>query len=168
MGQMMNSALERWLHLSLRSQIAIVTVCLGVVALMLGVLVVRPQRLAQQALRADLVVLEQQYQQRQAQLNALPNEALLRSQLAELTRDSDMSSCRSSLEAVLAAHGSQLEIWQPESDPSILTLQLAWPQFQPLFAELAEAATPFPVRFLLETQQGRLQASLWLENQDAH
>ncbi|RPE01419.1 hypothetical protein BBB56_09010 [Candidatus Pantoea deserta] len=163
----MNSLMERWLYLGLRGQLAVATAGLATLALATGMLLVRPQRLAQQALRADLAALEQQYQQRQAQLNLLPAEALLRAQLSDLAREAERVSARASLEAVLAARGEQLDTWQPESDPRRLTLQLAWSQFQPLFAELAQAVSPFPVRFLLEAQQGKLQVSLWLENLDA-
>lgn len=163
----MNNLREYWLHLSLRRQIATATVLLTVAALALWLLFIQPQRLAQQALRAELGVLEHAYQQQLAQLRALPAEALLRSQLASLARAPDASTRNLLLEAILAARGNQLETWQPESEPRTLTLLLGWPQFQPLFAELAQAATPFPVRFLLEAQQGWLQASFWLENNDA-
>jgi len=163
----MNSPVEYWLHLSLRRQIVIATAALAAVAVALWLLFIQPQRLAQQTLRAELSVLEHAYQHQLAQLNALPAETLLRSQLADLVHAPDASARSALLEAVLAARGNQLETWQPESEPRTLTLQLAWPQFQPLFAELAKAATPFPARFLLEAQQGRLQASFWLESNDA-
>lgn len=163
----MNSVLERWLHLPLRAQIVIITACFAAAALALWLLLLRPQRLAQQALRADLARLEQSYQLQQAQLKTLPDAALLRAQLAEAARQPDPASRAAPLEAVLAARGSQLEAWRPESEPRALTLLLAWEQFQPLFAELARAAAPFPARFLLEARQGKVQAQLWLERDDA-
>lgn len=163
----MSSALERWLHLSLRGQVAIATACLGMASMALWLLLLQPQRLAQQALRSDIARLEQSYQQQQAQLKALPVEGELRSQLADVARQLDELSHSASLEAVLAARGSQLSLWQPESEPRALTLLLAWSQFQPLFAELAQSAAPFPVRFLLESQQEKIEARLWLESNDA-
>lgn len=161
----MNSALERWLHLPLRARLAVATACLAAAMLGIWLLLLRPQQRAQQALRADLAALEQRYQQQQAQLRALPAENLLRSQLDETARQ--LATRAAPLETLLAARGSQLTAWQPESAPRALTLLLAWPQFQPLFAELARTATPFPARFLLEAQQGNVQARLWLESDDA-
>ena len=51
--------------------------------------------------------------------------------------------------------------------PRALTLLLGWEQFLPLFAELARTTTPSPARFLLEARQGKVQAKLWLESDDA-
>jgi len=163
----MNSVLERWLHLPLRRQIAILAACFAAATLALWLLLLRPQQLAQQALRADIARLEQAYQQQLAQLSALPDEALLRAQLADSARQTEAPSRAAPLDAVLAARGSQLQAWQPESEPRALTLLLAWEQFQPLFAELARTTAPFPARFLLEARQGKVQAKLWLESDDA-
>lgn len=163
----MNSALERWLHLPLRQQIGIVAACFAAATLALWLLLLRPQQLAQQALRADIARLEQKYQQQQAQLNALPDEALLRAQLADSARQSEASFRAVPLDAVLAARGSQLLAWQPETEPRTLTLLLAWEQFLPLFAELARTTASFPTRFLLEARQGKVQVTLWLESDDA-
>jgi len=158
----MTSALERWLHLPLRWQIALLTACFAVATLALWLLLLRPQRLAHQAQRAAIVRLEQAYQQQLNQLSALPDEALLRAQLADSARQAEAP-----LDAVLTARGSQLEAWLPESEPRALTLLLAWEQFLPLFAELARTTAPFPTRFLLEARQGKVQAKLWLEGDDA-
>jgi len=163
----MNSALERWLHLPLGQQIGLLAACFTAATLALWLLLLRPQQLAQRALRADIVRLEQAYQQQLAQLSALPDERLLRAQLAESTRRSEASFRAAPLDAVLAARGSQLQAWQPETEPRALTLLLAWEQFLPLFAELARTTAPFPTRFLLEARQGRVQAKLWLESDDA-
>lgn len=162
----MNSVLERWLRLPLRGQIAMATACFVLATLVLWLLLVRPQRLAQQELRVDIARLKQSYQQQLAQLSALPAEALLRAQLADIAGHSDAPRA-APLEALLAARGSQLEAWQPESEPRSLTLLLAWEQFQPLFADLASTEVPFPVRFLLEARQGKVWARLWLESDDA-
>jgi len=158
----MTSALERWLHLPLRWQIALLTACFAAATLALWLLLLRPQRLAHQAQRAAIVRLEQAYQQQLNQLSALPDEALLRAQLADSARQAEAP-----LDAVLTARGSQLEAWLPESEPRALTLLLAWEQFLPLFAELARTTAPFPTRFLLEARQGKVQAKLWLEGDDA-
>jgi len=158
----MTSALERWLHLPLRWQIALLTACFAAATLALWLLLLRPQRLAHQAQRAAIVRLEQAYQQQLNQLSALPDEALLRAQLADSARQAEAP-----LDAVLTARGSQLEAWLPESEPRALTLLLAWEQFLPLFAELAHTTAPFPTRFLLEARQGKVQAKLWLEGDDA-
>ncbi|CAK6488510.1 hypothetical protein PANNVG_00251 [Pantoea sp. Nvir] len=163
----MNSVLERWFHLPLRQQTVTMAACCAVLALAVWLLLLRPQRLAQQALRADIARLEQQYQQRLAQLRTLPDEAQLRAQLAESALPPEASSHAAPLDAVLAARGSQLEAWQPESEPRALTLLLGWEQFLPLFAELARTTTPSPARFLLEARQGKVQAKLWLESDDA-
>ena len=162
----MNSVLEPWLRLPLRAQIAIATACFALATLALWLLLVRPQRLAQQQLRVDIARLEQSYQQQLAQLNALPAEALLRAQLADIA-DHSAALRAAPLEALLAARGSQLEAWQPESEPRSLTLLLAWEQFQPLFGDLARTTVPFPARFLLEAHQGKVRARLWLESDDA-
>ncbi|MDU6387369.1 MULTISPECIES: hypothetical protein [unclassified Pantoea] len=163
----MNSALEWWLHLPLRRQIGIVAACFAAATLALWLLLLRPQQLAQKALRADIARLEQKYQQQMAQLNALPDETLLHAQLADSARQSEASSRAAPLDAVLTARGSQLQAWQPETEPRALTLLLAWEQFLPLFAELARTTAPFPTRFLLEARQGKVQAKLWLESDDA-
>lgn len=162
----MNSVLERWLRLPLRGQIAMATACFVLATLMLWLLLVRPQRLAQQELRVDIARLEQSYQQQLAQLSALPAEALLRAQLTDIADHSDAPRAVP-LETLLAARGSQLEAWQPESEPRSVTLLLAWEQFQPLFADLASTEVPFPARFLLEAHQGKVRARLWLESDDA-
>lgn len=161
----MNSVLEPWLRLPLRAQIAIATACFALATLALWLLLVRPQRLAQQELRVDIARLEQSYQQQLAQLNALPAEALLRAQLADIA--DHYAAHAAPLEALLAARGSQLEAWQPESEPRSLTLLMAWEQFQPLFSDLARTTVPFPTRFLLEAHQGKVRARLWLESDDA-
>jgi len=163
----MNSALERGLHLPLRRQIGIVAACFATAALALWLLFLRPQQLAQQALRADIARLEQAYRQQLAQLSALPEERVLHAQLADSARQSEASSRTAPLDAVLTARGSQLQAWQPETEPRALTLLLAWEQFLPLFAELARTTTPFPTRFLLEARQGKVQVKLWLESDDA-
>ncbi|MGE1563289.1 hypothetical protein [Pantoea septica] len=163
----MNSALERWLHLPLRRQIGILAACFAAATLTLWLLFLQPQQLAQQALRADIARLEQKYQQQLAQLNALPDEAALRAQLAEGARRFEASSRVAPIDAFLAARGSQLQAWQPETEPRALTLLLPWEQFLPLFAELARTTAPFPTRFLLEARQGKVQAKLWLESGDA-
>lgn len=85
----MNSVLERWLRLPLRGQIAMATACFVLATLVLWLLLVRPQRLAQQELRVDIARLEQSYQQQLAQLSALPAEALLRAQLTDIADHSD-------------------------------------------------------------------------------
>lgn len=163
----MNSALARWLHLPLRGQLASLTACLLLVALALWLLLLRPPRQTQQTLRAELAALAQAQHFRASLLAAEPAEAALQSQLETLAHQRRAVLPAASLEAVLAARGSQLMQWQPEAAPRLLTLQLDWPQFPPLFAELAQTPAPFPTRFLLEAQQDRLQVSLWLENSDA-
>ncbi|WP_371244547.1 hypothetical protein [Pantoea sp. KPR_PJ] len=143
------------------------TTALAMMALALWLMLIQPRRLAQQRVHAEVSLLEHAYQHQLMQLRALPAETQMHAQLAELARAPSLSTRSARLEALLAARGHQLEKWQPEAEPRMLTLQLAWPQFQPLFAELAQAATPFPSRFLLEAEQGRLRVSVWLEKQDA-
>ncbi|RKJ84739.1 hypothetical protein D7S44_18310 [Pantoea piersonii] len=91
---------------------------------------------------------------------------MLRAQLTDIADHSDAPRAVP-LETLLAARGSQLEAWQPESEPRSVTLLLAWEQFQPLFADLASTEVPFPARFLLEARQGKVWARLWLEGDDA-
>lgn len=163
----MNSALERWLHLPLCARLTVATASLAVITLGVWLLLIRPQQRAQQTLRVDLAALNRTLRQQQAQLDTLPAESVLRSQLDETARQLAAHVHAAPLDAMLAARGGQLATWQPESEPRTLILRMAWPEFQPLFAELANSAAPFPARFLLEARQGNVQATLWLESDDA-
>jgi len=127
----------------------------------------RPERQALVNQQQKLQQLTSQLQLRQRQWHQNPPNALLQAQL--LTQAAPPSAVTSvqGVETVLASRRGQLEQWQPDARPRTLTLHLQWQSFQPLFAELAQAAAPFPARFRVLAQPQHLVVQLWLEPDDA-
>lgn len=127
----------------------------------------RPERQALVTQQQKLQQLTSQLQLRQRQWHQNPPNALLQAQL--LTQAASPSAVTSvqGVETVLASRRGQLEQWQPDARPRTLTLHLQWQSFQPLFAELAQAAAPFPARFRVLAQPQHLVVQLWLEPDDA-
>lgn len=127
----------------------------------------RSERQALVNQQQKLQQLTSQLQLRQRQWHQNPPNALLQAQL--LTQAAPPSAVTSvqGVETVLASRRGQLEQWQPDARPRTLTLHLQWQSFQPLFAELAQAAAPFPARFRVLAQPQHLVVQLWLEPDDA-
>ncbi|ORM53812.1 hypothetical protein HA41_07260 [Pantoea conspicua] len=127
----------------------------------------RPERQTLVTQQQKLQQLMSQLQLRQRQWHQNPPNALLQAQL--LTQAAPPSAVTSvqGVETVLASRRGQLEQWQPDARPRTLTLHLQWQSFQPLFAELAQAAAPFPARFRVLAQPQHLVVQLWLEPDDA-
>ena len=127
----------------------------------------RPERQTLVTQQQKLQQLMSQLQLRQRQWHQNPPNALLQAQL--LTQAAPPSAVTSvqGVETVLASRRGQLEQWQPDARPRTLTLHLQWPSFQPLFAELAQAAAPFPARFRVLAQPQHLVVQLWLAPDDA-
>lgn len=127
----------------------------------------RPERQTLVTQQQKLQQLMSQLQLRQRQWHQNPPNALLQAQL--LTQAAPPSAVTSvqGVETVLASRRGQLEQWQPDARPRTLTLHLQWQSFQPLFAELAQAAAPFPARFRVLAKPQHLVVQLWLESDDA-
>jgi pilus assembly protein HofO len=122
--------------------------------------------------RLDLQMQQQeetglQLQQRQKQLAARPAIEALEIEIAQLLRRGSESVERQTLENLVTARGTQLENWQPGGQPQQLHLRVQWPQFLPLFGELALARLSVPERFELSAEQGALKTLLWLEDENA-
>lgn len=157
----MNSLLERGLYLPLSVQVAAIAVCGSLLALAVWLLLLLPRTQELHALQRQLALLEQRHQQQQVQQSALA--AKIHQQQLELATPVQ----ERAVPDLLVTRGEQLEAWLPESAPPVLTLRLTWPQFQPLFAELAQASVSFPTRFVLEAGAELLRVQLWLEDGDA-
>ncbi|MDF7648453.1 hypothetical protein F3J38_24295 [Pantoea sp. Acro-805] len=163
----MNEALLRWLALSLPKRIA----CLMMMSFLLLTLawfaLLRPQQQRLDLQKQEQEDMEQQLQHRQNQLVARPSIETLEIEIAQLLRPASESTMRHTLENLVTARGTQLENWQPGSQPQQLQLRVHWPQFLPLFGELALAHLSVPERFELSAEQGVLKTMLWLEDEDA-
>lgn len=163
----MNEALLRWLALSLAKRLT----CLMMTALLLltlaWLLLLRPQQQRLNVQSQQQAEIGLQLQQRQQQLAARPSIQALEKEIAQLVRPASQSAPQQTLENLITARGTQLENWQPGSQPPQLQLRLDWPQFLPLFAELAVARLSVPLRFELSAEQGALNTLLWLEDEDA-
>ena len=127
----------------------------------------RPQKRRLDLQKQEQEDIEQQLRQRQSQLAARPSGQALEIQIAQLLRPASESTVRHTLENLVTARGTQLENWQPGSQPQQLQLRVDWPQFLPLFGELALAHLSVPERFELSAEQGVLKTLLWLEDEDA-
>lgn len=163
----MNEGIQRWLSLHPLPRYAMLLVGALGLWLLCWALLLRPLRLERQDVLAVLEKQQQRLQQRQNQLSQHPLPETLHDQLAQISAQLHTVSSTPALERLLAMRGQQLEQWLPEAQPRTLILHLQWTQFQPLFAELAQAAVPFPQRFQLAMQQAHLVAELWLEHGDA-
>lgn len=136
--------------------------------LMLSWLVwLRPELRALAAEQQRLKSLTTTLQLRQQQWRQNPPNALLQAQLISPAARPAAGASGQAIEILLTSRRDQLEQWQPDTQPRTLTLHLQWQEFQPLFAELAQAAAPFPAHFLLLAQSQHLVAQLWLEPDDA-
>ncbi|MFT4270782.1 MAG: hypothetical protein QM578_07220 [Pantoea sp.] len=161
----MNEGLQRLMHLALPWRAALL-LALPLLVLALGWLVVLlPQQQMRAGQERQLVQQAQLEQQRLQRLALHPPVAELLVEISELQQPATFSPPQL-LETLLAARGTQLEAWQPESQPQHIVLKLNWQQFTPLFAELAHTALPVPERFQLQADQGTLMTQLWLESRD--
>lgn len=161
----MNELIQRWLQLSLSWRMASLLLLALLLLALAWLLLLRPQQQRSSALQQQLSQLAQQYQQRRQQLDARPAIERLQAEIATLQPLAAAASV--SLEQLVAARGSQLEAWHPDSQPQQLALRLSWPQFLPLFSGLAATALAVPQRFQLQAEQGVLRTELWLESDDA-
>ncbi|MEB5974064.1 HofO family protein [Pantoea dispersa] len=161
----MNELIQRWLQLSLTWRMLSLLLLALLLLALAWLLLLRPQQQRSSALQQQLSQLAQQYQQRQQQLDARPTIERLQAEIAALQPLAAAASV--SLEQLVAARGSQLEAWHPDSQPQQLALRLSWPQFLPLFSGLAATALAVPQRFQLQAEQGVLRTELWLESDDA-
>lgn len=162
----MNELLQRWLMLTLPLRMLwLLMLSLGLLALT-WIVLLRPQQQMREAQARQLEQMRQQQQQRLQQLASLPAIDVLQSEISLLQPTKDAGT-QQTLERIVAARGSQLEAWHPDSQPQQLQLRLAWPQFLPLFSELASTRLPVPQRFQLHAEQGVLNTQLWLESDDA-
>lgn len=163
----MNDLLQRWLMLTLPLRIG----WLGLLSLMILILVwlvmIRPQQQVHATQQRQLEQMQQLQLQRQQKLATLPALNALQTEIALLQQPASGAEARQTLENIVAARGAQLEAWHPDSQPQQLQLRLLWPQFLPLFNELASTTLPVPQRFQLQAEQGVLNTQLWLENDDA-
>lgn len=161
----MNELIQRWLQLSLTWRMLSLLLLALVLLALAWLLLLRPQQQRFSALQQQLSQLAQQHQQRRQQLDARPAIERLQAEIATLQPLAAAASV--SLEQLVAARGSQLEAWHPDSQPQQLALRLSWPQFLPLFSGLAATALAVPQRFQLQAEQGVLRTELWLESDDA-
>ena len=163
----MNELLQRWLMLTLPLRMLwLLMLSLGLFALT-WIVLLRPQQQMREAQARQLEQMRQQQQQRLQQLASLPAIDVLQSEISQLQQPTKDAGTQQTLERIVAARGSQLEAWHPDSQPQQLQLRLAWPQFLPLFSELASTRLAVPQRFQLQAEQGVLNTQLWLESDDA-
>jgi len=163
----MNELLLRWLMLTLPLRMVwLLMLSLQLFALT-WIVLLRPQQQMNDTQERQLEQMQQQQQQRLQQLAALPAMRDLQSEISALQQSLLDAGFQQTLERIVAARGSQLEAWQPDSQPQQLQLRLIWSQFLPLFSELATTSLPVPQRFQLQVEQGVLQTQLWLESEDA-
>lgn len=164
----MSDALMRWLQLPLSVKAG--TLIASALLLMLTgwFLLLRPQQQAQQKLQQRLAGLQLKTRQYQFQLHQQPAlSALLQQQQQTEAQLALLKAKAGTLETLLADRGGQLASWQPDAEPKQLALRLSWDEFQPLFSQLQMLRpTPLPARFLLQAEQDRLLAQLWLEISD--
>jgi len=164
----MNEWWVRWWQMAAIARYGVLAVLSSGLLLLSWILWLRPQQQVLIAEQQTLLQLTRTLQQRQQQWRQHPDNAQLQAQLQsmQIARSAPGASGRA-VEAILAARRSQLEAWQPDAPSRTITLHLQWPAFQSLFAELAQAAAPFPVHFQLLAQPQYLVAQLWLEPDDA-
>lgn len=163
----MNEGLPRWMQLALPWRAALL-LGLSLLVLTLGWLVMLlPQQQANARQERQLMQQAQLETQRLQQLALRPSVAGLMAEISELQQPVATTRPLLLLESLLAERGTQLDAWQPESQPQHIVLKLNWQQFTPLFAELARTALPVPERFQLQSELGTLMTQLWLENSDA-
>ncbi|HBZ15171.1 hypothetical protein ACIP6T_21910 [Pantoea sp. NPDC088449] len=163
----MNDLLQRWLTLTLPWRIAGAMLPSLLLFALAWLVLLRPQQLMREAQERKIEQMEQQQQQRQQKLTSLPSIAALEAEIVALQQPVTGSEAPQTLEKIVAARGKQLEAWQPDSQPQQLQLRLIWPQFLPLFSELASTSLPVPQRFQLQAEQGVLNTQFWLESDDA-
>ncbi|MDF7661476.1 hypothetical protein PUG81_21130 [Erwiniaceae bacterium L1_54_6] len=163
----MNEWLQRWRQLTLPWRAAWL-LALSLPILAAGWLIMLlPQQQARAERDRQLIQQTQLEQQRQQQLALWPAADELIAEISRLQQPLVMDDSPQRLESILAARGTQLDAWQPESQPQQVVLRLSWQQFTPLFAELAHTTMPVPERFQLQSEHGTLMAQLWLEKSDA-
>ncbi len=163
----MNEALLRWLALSLPIRLACLIVASALLLALAWWVFLRPLEQRYDVLMRQHDEMTQQVHLRQQQLAVRPSINTLESEIALLLQPSRENVARQTLENLVAARGTQLESWQPTSQPQQLHLRLDWPQFLPLFDELAQAHVSVPQRFELRTEKGALITQMWLEDENA-
>lgn len=164
----MNEALLRWLALSLAKRMACLIVASALLLALAWWVLLRPLQQRHDVLVRQQDDMTQQVQLRQQQLAARPSIIRLQSEIAVLLQPAMENVARQTVENLVAARGTQLESWQPVSQPQQLHLRLDWPQFLPLFDELAQAHVSVPQRFELRTEKGALITQMWLEDENAN
>lgn len=163
----MNELLQRWLMLTLPLRIVWLLILSLLLFALTWIVLLRPQQQMHEAQARQLEQMRQQQQQRLKQLASLPAIDVLQLEISQLQQPMKDAVSQQTLERIVAARGSQLEAWHPDSQPQQLQLRLIWPQFLPLFRELANTRLPVPQRFQLQASQGVLNTQLWLESDDA-
>ncbi|WP_337012359.1 HofO family protein [Pantoea sp. AS142] len=160
--------IDRWWQMDAIPRYGLLTAFSSGLLLLSWILWLRPQQQTLTAEQQALFELTRTLQQRQQEWRQNPDNTQLQAQLQSMqsARPASGASGRA-VEEILAARRSQLEEWQPDASSRTLTLHLQWQAFQSLFAELADAAAPFPVHFQLLAQPQFLVAQLWLEPEDA-
>lgn len=163
----MSELLQRWLMLTLALRIAWLMMLSLLLFALAWIVLLRPQQQMREAQERQLEQMRQQQQQRLKQLASLPAIDVLQLEISQLQQPTKDAGNQQTLERIVAARGNQLEAWHPDSQPQQLQLRLIWPQFLPLFSELANTRLPVPQRFQLQADQGVLNTQLWLESDDA-
>jgi pilus assembly protein HofO len=163
----MSDLLQRWLMLTLLPRMAWLMMLSMMLLVLAWLLLLRPQQQILDIQQRQLAQMQHQQTQRQQKLHSLPAIDALNSEIALLQQPANITEIQPTLEMIVAARGTQLEAWQPDSQPQQLQLRLQWPQFLPLFSELASTTLPVPQRFQLQAEQGVLNTQLWLESDDA-
>lgn len=163
----MNERLQRWVTLPLAGRI---TSLAGMSLLLLALAwltLLHPQQQARELQARQQEAIAQQIVQRQQQLAARPTIEALEREIAHLQQPAIETEQRQTLENLITSRGTQLESWLPGNQPQQLQLRLNWPQFLPLFGEMALARVSVPLRFELRAEQEALSTVLWLESDDA-
>lgn len=163
----MSDLLQRWLMLTLPLRMAWLMMMSMLLLVLAWLMLLRPQQQILDIQQRQLAQMNNQQTQRQQKLDSLPAIDALNSEIALLQQPVNIVEVQPTLEMIVAARGTQLEAWQPDSQPQQLQLRLQWPQFLPLFSELASTTLPVPQRFQLQAEQGVLNTQLWLESDDA-
>jgi pilus assembly protein HofO len=163
----MSDLLQRWLMLTLPLRMAWLMMMSMLLLGLAWLMLLHPQQQRLDIQQRQLAQMHNQQTQRQQKLDSLPAIDALHSEIALLQQPANITEIQPTLEMIVAARGTQLEAWQPDSQPQQLQLRLQWPQFLPLFSELASTTLPVPQRFQLQAEQGVLNTQLWLESDDA-
>lgn len=163
----MSDLLQRWLMLTLPLRMAWLMMMSMLLLVLAWLMLLRPQQQILDIQQRQLAQMHNQQTQRQQKLDSLPAIDALNSEIALLQQPVNIAEVQPTLEMIVAARGTQLEAWQPDSQPQQLQLRLQWPQFLPLFSELASTTLSVPQRFQLQAEQGVLNTQLWLESDDA-